>query len=272
MKTTDGGQNWAAQSSGTGDNFYATAFTNALNGVAVGDNGLIARTTDGGATWSLVSVPVYAYWRAVWFMDTQTGYITGGLSGTTGNILKTTDGGATWKDISPSSSPASDEVIYSIFFTNTTIGYATNYDGYILKTIDGGASWTAQFVSGNHLWGLYFTDANTGYCVGGDQDLNTTVILKTTNAGLTWTAQNNLYPAANSLIDVEFADANTGYAIGGNFPVHPAGTDGARLHPHHFPAGHPGVLRGASEYVQLPGYARRSQAGSDGAKDGRSHP
>ncbi|MCC6461686.1 MAG: hypothetical protein IT260_14520, partial [Saprospiraceae bacterium] len=216
LKTTNGGLTWNAQTSGTGDNFYAVCFTDASTGVAVGDNSLLARTTDGGASWSLLPSPVFADWRAVWFLDANTGFVTGGWSGSMANILKTTDGGATWTDISPSASPASDEVVYSIFFTDANTGYACNYNGQILKTLDGGNTWSAESVSNNHLFGLYFTDAQHGYCVGGDQDLNTSVILKTTDAGATWTAINNPDPAANYLIDVEFVDASTGYAAGGH--------------------------------------------------------
>ena len=209
LKTTDGGAHWNAQASGTTESFYAVDFTDALHGVAVGDNQSLVRTTNGGVTWTPVFYPVFTSFRAVWFLNANVGFITGSVPS---NILKTTDGGATWADISPTGFTG----IYSIFFTDANTGYACDFDGFILKTGNGGASWTPSFVSPNHLLGLYFTDANNGYCVGGDWNLNTTVILKTNDAGATWSVTNNADPSANYLTDVEFVSANTGYAIGGN--------------------------------------------------------
>lgn len=199
LKTTNGGVTWNAQTSGSGSNFYAVCFTNASTGVAVGDNSLIARTTDGGANWSLISAPVFADWRNVWFLDTNTGFITGGLSGTTANLLKTTDGGATWTDISPATFPASSEVLYSGYCVggdqdlNTTV---------ILKTTDAGATWTAldnPYPAANYLIDVEFIDASTGYAAGGHVQNNTGAILKTTDAGQSWTIENTTPPTTSRL-------------------------------------------------------------------------
>ncbi len=208
LKTTNGGAIWNAQVSGQSNDFYAVDFTDAQHGVAVGDFQAV-RTTDGGATWTQAAVPTLGSFRAVWFMSTQVGFILGSVPGI---VLKTTDAGATWTDISPGGFTG----FYSVFFTDVNTGYISDYDGFILKTLDGGLTWSANQVSNNHLFGLFFTDANHGYCVGGDPNANTSVILKTNDAGTTWTATNNPDPTANYLLDVEFIDANTGYAIGGN--------------------------------------------------------
>ncbi|MDO8366252.1 MAG: YCF48-related protein [Saprospiraceae bacterium] len=211
LKTINGGTNWVQQTSSNGNTLYATCFTDAAHGVAVGDGSTILHTADGGATWVPVASPVFAEMRAVWFLNASVGFITGGLPGVS-TILKTTDGGLSWADISP----AYPQAVYSVFFTDPNTGYASNFDGFVLKTVDGGATWISNFVSNNHLFGIFFTDANHGYCVGGDWNNNTTVILKTNDAGNTWIATNNPDPSANYLLDVEFVNANLGYAIGGN--------------------------------------------------------
>ena len=56
-----------------------------------------------------------------------------------------------------------------------TVGWV----GTILRTDDGGATWVTQ-ASGTteNLWGVSFTDANTGTAVGGDG-----TILRTTTGG-----------------------------------------------------------------------------------------
>ena len=48
VRTTDGGETWTAQSSGTPASLYGVHFTDADTGTAVGDNGTILRTTAGG--------------------------------------------------------------------------------------------------------------------------------------------------------------------------------------------------------------------------------
>ena len=60
-------------------------------------------------------------------------------------------------------------------------------DGTILRTTNGGTNWTSQS-SGttNHLYGVSFTDANTGTAVGGGG-----TILRTTNGGTNWTSQSS---------------------------------------------------------------------------------
>ncbi|MBK7446359.1 MAG: hypothetical protein IPJ45_10165 [Ignavibacteria bacterium] len=53
-----------------------------------------------------------------------------------------------------------------------------------LRTTDGGLNWNIQ-TSGRGR-DIYFTDANTGYCVGGKG-----FILKSTNGGINWFDQHN---------------------------------------------------------------------------------
>lgn len=218
-KTTDGGATWAPQFSGTTEILANVWFTNALHGIVVGDNSTILRTTDGGTNWIPVFCPVSAHLRGLWFVNNNVGYISGGDPGIYGVVLKTIDGGISWTDVSPVNPPAATQVMHGICFTTPNDGYACNWDGYIMRTSDGGSTWTtsATPVSNNHLMNIFFTDANNGYCVGGDYDVNnTSVILKTTDAGATWTALNNPHPTANFLLSVRFTDPNTGYVSGGN--------------------------------------------------------
>lgn len=76
------------------------------------------------------------------------------------------------------------------------------------------AKWTQQnpLRQGNLLSSVYFTDANTGYAVGGDWSGKSSTIYKTTDEGSYWTMQDleNLH----TLKSVYLTDANTGYARG----------------------------------------------------------
>src|SRR5258708_26081639 len=53
VRTTDGGQSWTLQSSGTTRDLRGVSFVDADTGTAVGFSGTILRTTDGGQTWTL---------------------------------------------------------------------------------------------------------------------------------------------------------------------------------------------------------------------------
>src|SRR6184192_4365210 len=52
VRTTDGGNSWTVQVSGTTQTLWAVSFTDANNGTAVGEGGTIVRTTDGGDHWA----------------------------------------------------------------------------------------------------------------------------------------------------------------------------------------------------------------------------
>ncbi|HEX2616122.1 MAG TPA: YCF48-related protein, partial [Flavobacteriales bacterium] len=54
LKTTDGGANWASKSvAALNDSLYAVKFADANNGVIVGANGIVLRSTDAGETWTM---------------------------------------------------------------------------------------------------------------------------------------------------------------------------------------------------------------------------
>ena len=55
LRTTDGGNNWLSQDSGTTSQLTEVVFTDANTGTAVGESGTILRTTDGGNQWNWAS-------------------------------------------------------------------------------------------------------------------------------------------------------------------------------------------------------------------------
>jgi photosystem II stability/assembly factor-like uncharacterized protein len=93
-KSTNAGNTWTTQPSGTSNVLVEVHFTDANNGWVVGHNGAVLKTSDGGATWTdMISDGMH--YHAVWFDDANSGWI----SGTSGNVLKTTDGGITWQSV-----------------------------------------------------------------------------------------------------------------------------------------------------------------------------
>jgi Photosynthesis system II assembly factor YCF48 len=100
------------------------SFADPTYGWAVGENGTILLTTDGGATWQKRDSGVSADLYGVHFTDPTHGWAVGD----NGTILLTTDGGATGqKRDSGVSAP-----LYRVHFTDPTHGWAVGDSGTIL--------------------------------------------------------------------------------------------------------------------------------------------
>ena len=170
LKTTNGGNLWTIQNSGTSNDLSSVYFTDANTGYAVGDSGIILKTTDGGTNWLIQNSGTSNWLGSVVFSDANTGYVVGAQ----GTILKTINAGLTWTIQNSGSS----NVLKSVYFHDTNTGYAVGFGGTILKTMNGGLNWS-RLNSGtvNDLYSIYFTDINTFYVVG-----SYGTILKTTNA------------------------------------------------------------------------------------------
>jgi photosystem II stability/assembly factor-like uncharacterized protein len=80
---------WYQQNSGTNKNLRDVVFLNATTGIAVGDSGLILRTTDCGAFWSVVPTNVSNDLTSISFVDSENGWVAGNGA----VILRTIDGG-----------------------------------------------------------------------------------------------------------------------------------------------------------------------------------
>ncbi len=93
------------------------AFINAQIGVAVGNQGLVWRTTDGGRRWQSIRTEWPGELKSVVFADAQNGWIVGGralpIRGLhEGVVLRTQDGGVTWKLLASTLLPMLTQVGY----------------------------------------------------------------------------------------------------------------------------------------------------------------
>ncbi|RLD73207.1 MAG: hypothetical protein DRJ07_21100, partial [Bacteroidetes bacterium] len=86
--------NWTAQESGTTDWLNDVQFFDNMNGWAVGDNGTIVATVDGGATWTVQTSGTTEKLRSVYFLTAARGWAVGGNTNMT--LLTTYDGGSNW--------------------------------------------------------------------------------------------------------------------------------------------------------------------------------
>jgi photosystem II stability/assembly factor-like uncharacterized protein len=219
LKTIDGGNNWTQQVIGTVNYILNSVyFTNANTGYIVGylpggegaGGGIILKTINQGTTWttqSTTSINLYS----VYFTDTITGYAVGDDNGNfAGIILKTYDGGITLS--APQTISGTAHTLNSVYFTDSLTGYAVGI-ATILSTVNGGSNWTviSDFY---YLNSVYFTNADTGYIAGSEdqQGLNG-IILKTINAGTSWTTALT-GSSVTGLNSVYFLNSTIGYAVG----------------------------------------------------------
>jgi photosystem II stability/assembly factor-like uncharacterized protein len=82
--------------------------------------------------------------------------------------------------------------------------------GHVLTSDDQGATWKQSKVPTRAtLTGVFFVDDKLGWAVGHDE-----VILRSDDAGTTWTLTHSAPEKEQPLLDVWFRDANNGFAIG----------------------------------------------------------
>jgi Secretion system C-terminal sorting domain len=139
---------------------------------AGGNNGYLAKTIDGGVTWSTKTSGTTSNVVKVQFANANVGYIL--LQNKT--IIKTSNGGDTW-------STAITTNILDISVVSPTILYTCNNDGHLLKSIDGGINFT--IINNTALpKNIQFVSENIGF--GGSNPVE-----RTTDGGQTWTVIGN---------------------------------------------------------------------------------
>ena len=152
---------WSPETSGTSNHLNGVSFVDADHGWAVGVNGTILATPDGGASWSAETSGTSYPLGGVSFVDANHGWAVGAV----GTILATVDAGASW---SAQTSGTSDD-LDDVSFVDDNHGWAVSDSGTILATADGGASWSVQTSVSSGLNGVSFVDANHGWAVEYDQ-------------------------------------------------------------------------------------------------------
>jgi len=213
-KTTNGGQTWNQEISGTPYCYFSSHFINANTGVVVGDCGSLRKTTNGGNVWYGCNSGTSDYLYDVCFVNQTTGFSVGFV----GQIIKTMDGGDNWSQLIQLGSS-----LNGVCFLNETTGYVVGNEGKLLKTTDCGGSW--QIISlglSYNLNDIFLVNQNIIYITGSGG-----VVLKTVNGGQNWTQQNIGLP--NISLDTYFINEQTGFTCGSNASIYKTQTGGELL-------------------------------------------
>jgi photosystem II stability/assembly factor-like uncharacterized protein len=189
---------------------YNVDFTDAQTGVVVGQDGLIARTGNGGKTWELVKVELpVKEWRSgpphIFSLTRGADPQKLWAAGPGGTIIRSSDGGKTWED----KSLDKDVTLNGIAFANDTHGWVVGEFGSILHSVDGGDTWQEQknvhnlpkytrpdlseedaikqrvpqlYLEDLFLVSVAFRNEKEGYVTG-----ESGILLSTTDGGVTWT-------------------------------------------------------------------------------------
>jgi photosystem II stability/assembly factor-like uncharacterized protein len=188
LKTVDGGATWTYQRSGNADNINSINFTDAYNGVAIGNTvgsggrgGIILITSDGGTTWTSHNDEIE---NALYAVDGAK--LTSWAVGREGAIYKTIDQGEHWN--------AQREKMYairSIHFQNEHIGWAVGDNGVILGTANGGNDWQLQEKNDSISFAaVYGFNEHHALAVGATvKGPWKGIIMQTIDGGVHWTRQ-----------------------------------------------------------------------------------
>ncbi len=151
-------------------------FANIDTGWAVGVEGTIIRTTDGGKKWETIERPVNEIllninsWKNIVI-----------ITGFNGTVLRSEDYGLTWQQPQLPNSITSD--LWRVEMVNDSVGWISGKQSTLLKTTNSGKTWEkveTGFDNFNY-WFVSFYNEKWGYIAG-----DSGKILRTEDFGNTW--------------------------------------------------------------------------------------
>ena len=196
--------------------------------VAVGDGGVIRRTSDTGTTWPLETSPVTQDLAAVSMVDATNGFA---VSEDGAVLRRTTIGGTTWAQVT---TPPATTNLNGVSAVSSTVAFVAGANNVLRRTENGGSTWSSPtFACGGNFQDIAATDANTAYAVS----LAGSITRVTWNSGTsTLTCSNLATPSIGEDLEAVWGvpGTSTVYAVGSLGTLHvttDGGTDWDRLDP-----------------------------------------
>jgi hypothetical protein len=229
-KTTDAGEMWTKQNSGTSLHLHSVFFLNENVGFASSQSMncldpdcnkgcLLLKTTNGGETWTKTFFPNYLSIHSLKFFDELKGVAIIYTPGNNGiqkkNLAITSDGGINWTMSGLDIIAPYDELVFA-----GNLIYVAGKNQRIYKSSDYGQTWitlNTPVKTTSDIRELYFYNENIGFIDGVAE------IFKTTDGGLSWTKTTFPFDGFGTL---HFRNESEGFNIetvsayeGGDFPV-----------------------------------------------------
>jgi len=206
---------WILQEIPTAYLIYSADFITEQTGIAVGENGTILRTTDGGNTWNQIWGSYWNWFNGVAFADSNKVIIVG--SG--GMVLKSSDQGVTWTTVTI---PGVTYDLNAIAINKVSgFGVITGQTNAVITTSDFGETWT--IIQDGYMSDFFAADVfpGSGGVVIGWNSIFQPLLGYSFN-GLNWDYQ-NFYPTWGGVMyegvarGGKFSSIDKGFVVGNYF-------------------------------------------------------
>lgn len=216
IKTTDGGNTWDSLAADVFNGYGVNSlwFVNADTGFISAGISKLWKTTDGGNSFTYVSLSPSTYINDIYFLNEQIGFLATSQMIASNNyaysLLRTNDGGTSWAAVYTDTMIAvtglNHRSINEVKFVDGSNGFAVGGNGLFLKTTDGGLHWTKNFIHPHsNLTTVDFVNLSTGYIN------NAGSIFKTVDGGNSWQIQ-SINPIA-LISKIDMVNDTLGYAF-----------------------------------------------------------
>ena len=224
------GSPWTHQKSGTTVSMRGLSVVSDQVAWASGQNGTFLRTTNGGETWTVGTVPEASYdFRDIDAFDADTAYVLS--AGEPAKIYKTTDGGESWTEQYSNATAGVFFDSMAFWDAETGVAFSDPIDGsfVIIRTTNGGRTWEqvpAEKIPPARSGEAGF--AASGTCVAAQANAsawigtggNAARVLRSTDRGETWAVSETPMRsglASTGIFSIAFRDAQTGIIVGGDY-------------------------------------------------------
>jgi photosystem II stability/assembly factor-like uncharacterized protein len=153
-------EDWMPLETPTDANLNAIDFVNAMKGIAVGDNGTVIITNDGGLSWTLINSHVSNNLKSISFIDEDHAVAVGDG----GQIIVTEDGGTNWTS---HWLPGIQNNLYAVDMTPEGKGIIGGQHSTLLYTVNGGINWSIiQEGDPGFCWSVRYYNDSIAYVFG----------------------------------------------------------------------------------------------------------
>lgn len=194
---------WSVINVGTSSNLYSVDYCSA-NDIWIGGSNVIAKTNNGGSSWSLISPLLDSYGMTISSSIYDINYYGSSSAMMVGKfyfnndaiVFNTTNDGASW-NVAYSITNGSNPRYFNSMDKRNSVCLAVGYSGMIVRSTNSGSSWSGTpTVVSSMLYDVKFASNDTVFAVGAN------TILRSVNGGQNWASAIN---TSNTILNVSCA-------------------------------------------------------------------